>query len=112
MEITRAAKGDVTIFSISGEVTSANSSKVSEAFTACVDEGQKRVVVDLALLDYIDSSGLAALLILLARLRPIGGTVRLCSIQEKVKYPFRTARLDALFSIFDSLDEALKDFGS
>ena len=64
----------------------------------------RRLVVDLAQVAYMDSSGVATLVEALQQLRPKGGKLVLCNLQDRVRSIFEIARLDSVFTIVN--DEA------
>ncbi len=66
-----------------------------------------RVVVDLTGVPYMDSSGVATLVEAMQVSRRTGGTLILCALQEKVRSIFEIARLDMVFTIVATTDEAV-----
>jgi anti-sigma B factor antagonist len=83
---------------------------VADAFKSTmldfVESGQKRLVLDLAQVDFIDSSGLGAIV---SVLKSVGrdGSLRLCAMQASVLSIFKLTRMNQVFSIHDSADEAV-----
>ncbi|MCC6243775.1 MAG: STAS domain-containing protein, partial [Gemmatimonadaceae bacterium] len=65
------------------------------------------VVVDFSASAYIDSSGLGALVSLGKRLREQGGDLRLTGLNDDLRTLFELTRLDSLFPLFASRDDAL-----
>lgn len=72
--------------------------QVSELLAA----GNNRVMLDMADVNFIDSSGLSALIVSLKMLRTAGGDLYLCSIAEPVRNLLSITRMDRLFE--NSLD--------
>jgi len=68
------------------------------------------VVLDLAETDYIDSSGLGALVRLLAVLRAAGGGLKLCQLSPQVRKVIEITNLVSLFPIYESEDQAIDAF--
>jgi len=66
------------------------------------------VVVDLAQVNFIDSTGLATLVQGMKRCRERQGDVYLSGLQQPVRIIIELTRLDKVFSIFDTLEEALE----
>lgn len=67
-----------------------------------------RLIVDLERVDYMDSSGIATLVEALQNARRNGTTMVLCCMKERVRSIFEIARLDTVFTIVDSREEALQ----
>ena len=72
--------------------------------------GACRVLVDLQRVEYIDSSGLGALVSLFRRL-PSEGTLALCGLGERVDSLLKVTRLNKVFSLFETEQEALAQLG-
>lgn len=70
----------------------------------------KNIVVDLAKMTHIDSSGLGALVFLLQRTNANGGTVKLACLQSRPRIIFEITRVFRVFEIFDTVDAAIKSF--
>ena len=66
-------------------------------------------MVDFSNSPYIDSSGLGALVSLSRRLRDAGGDLRLVGLNDDLRSLFELTRLDQLFPLFATRDEALAD---
>jgi len=107
MEIKEVVKNDKIICKISGEVNIDTSPRLREMFDKIIQNSIKKVVIDTCGVSYIDSSGLATLIEMMQRLKKIDGEMRLCAMPEKVKSIFEVMKLDKLFTICDSEDEAL-----
>jgi len=90
-----------TTLTVTGEVHMENSPRLREALIQVCQEGPGRVVVDLAGVTYIESSGIATLVEALQRARQAGGQLLLRGLSERIKAVFRLSRLDKVFSIVD-----------
>ena len=67
----------------------------------------ERIVIDLSRSTYIDSSGMAALILGLQEVEAYGGQFVLSGLQETIRSIFETSRLDGIFRIFPDVDAAL-----
>jgi anti-sigma B factor antagonist len=103
--------GDVMVLRPSDErLDAANSGSVKNSFVDAVNEGQRAFVIDLSAVDFMDSTGLAALM---SCLKSLGGEGRivLSEPSDKVRKLFALTRLDrGVFEIYDTTDEALNVF--
>ncbi|UCD76808.1 MAG: STAS domain-containing protein [Phycisphaerales bacterium] len=66
-----------------------------------------RLIIDLEQVPYMDSSGVATLVEAMQTARRADTKLVLCSMQEKVRSIFEIARLDMVFTIVGSQDEAM-----
>jgi anti-anti-sigma factor len=91
-------EGDAVIASLRGEIDLHNSSELRDAMLTVLLRGDpKKLVLDLALVPYMDSSGLAVLVEALKRMQRRGGRIFLINLQPRVKGLLEIARLDTLF---------------
>ncbi|HEY9629458.1 MAG TPA: STAS domain-containing protein [Coleofasciculaceae cyanobacterium] len=81
-------------------------SQVSEA----VDAGSKIILVDLKDVTFMDSSGLAALVLALKTVRSVNGKFCVCSVNDQVKMLFELTSMTRVFEIFESPEEFAKTF--
>jgi anti-sigma B factor antagonist len=80
-------------------------------FTAEIDDnlidGIKHFVLDFSELEYINSSGLGVFINLLTRIRNTGGELILCQIGDKIKQLMLITKLNSVFTITETTEEAL-----
>ena len=74
-----------------------------------VAQGNSRIILDLGRVDFVDSSGLSAILSLLKALGE-EGEMAICGPNPKVTTLFRLTRLDRILKIFPTPEEALADY--
>ena len=70
----------------------------------------QRIVLSLAWIEYIDSSGLGVLVASLISARHHGGEIKLAALGPRARQSLTTARVDRLFEVYDSADEAIRSF--
>jgi anti-sigma B factor antagonist len=110
MYVQERDAGEVMVLDLSGEINITTSPDVRKCFDKLIKEQKKKILLNFEQVGYIDSSGLATLVEMLQRMKRFGGTLRLVNLSEKVKGLFEITKLDRLFGIFSSEEEALKDF--
>lgn len=110
MQIKQREKDGVVICSIEGEVNIDTVADVKIVFKELVQKGTRKVLLDFAYLEYIDSAGLASLIDLAKGLKAIQGSVYLANLSPKVRSLFGITKLEKMFKIYDSCDKALEDF--
>ena len=104
MEVKLLEKEGVTIFLVNGEINISSSPELKKQYEK---QPAKKVVVDLAAVSYIDSSGLATLVEILKKTKVQGGTLGLSGLSDKVKSLFEITKLDKLFVVSRTQDEAV-----
>ena len=77
-----------------------------------VSGGQRRVLVSLGGVDYIDSHGLDELVSCYTTARDCGAELKLVNIPEKVNYLMHITKLDTVFEIFNDESAAVMSFAS
>lgn len=90
------------VLDLLGEVDSYNSPKLREKMIALIDEGHKDLVINMAGVDYIDSTGLGTLVGGLKRASERGGAIRIICPNEQIYKVFNITGLVKVFPIFDS----------
>jgi anti-sigma B factor antagonist len=105
----RKANG-VVVIGVDGQLIVANRHELKERVTEAVDFGSRKILVDFTQTGYIDSSGLGALVSLAKKLREAGGELRLAGLNDDLRTLFELTKLDTLFNITATADEALKGF--
>lgn len=80
--------------------------KLVEFVSDAVNDGVKYFVVDLSEIRYISSSGIGLLITMLTKMRNSGGEVYLTSPSEHVKKLLIITKLNNIFTVFNSIEEA------
>ena len=80
---------------------------VTESLNAMTERKLERIVIDLSSVTYIDSGGLAALILAMQKVKGFGGRFFLAGLGETMRSIFETSRLDQIFRIFPDVDAAL-----
>lgn len=96
---------------LSGEIDLKSSPAVRKALLACVAEPVP-VIVDLGAVDYIDSSGVAGLVEAYQHTRKSGQGFALAQVSTPALRVLQLARLDRIFPIHPTLDEAITALGT
>jgi anti-sigma B factor antagonist len=95
------------VLALEGEIDLHVSPEVSESLAKIVDEQPSRLIVNLRAVNYIDSSGLAALITAANNVETYGGRLMLTGVQEDVRLILENANLIQFFSVFPHVDAAL-----
>jgi anti-sigma B factor antagonist len=95
------------VVSVSGEIDVHSGPSLREHLLQALANGERDLVVDLAGVSFLDSSGLGVLVTAHKRARAAGGALRLASCQPAVATIFQITALDRAFSIHPTLDDAI-----
>jgi len=95
------------VLPLEGEIDLHVSPRIAASLHSMIERKPTRLVVDLADVSYIDSSGLAVLIEAMQSVEAYGGKFFLAGLQENVRAIFEIARLDQVFIIFPHVDAAL-----
>lgn len=82
----------------------------NELFGLVEEDGRKRIILDFANVEYLSSAALGKLITMDKKVKTAGGKLRLCSIRPDIYEVFAITKLNKLFDIHDSQDEALQGF--
>lgn len=77
-----------------------------------IDAGKKNIVVDLARVKFMNSSGLGMLIGALTTMRNAGGDLRIANATDKIESLLIITKLITVFSHFRSLDEAVESYNN
>src|SRR5881396_3424680 len=95
------------VLAIEGDIDLHISPAVTEALNAMIKKKPDRIVIDLSRATYIDSAGVAALMLAKQDIEAYGGKFFLSGVQETIRLILETSRLDRIFWIFPDVDVAL-----
>jgi anti-anti-sigma factor len=112
MEFKSENHGEVTVVEVF--LTRATLNKAvnfKDFINDLIDNGANKLVIDLGICEYIDSTFLGALVSTLKKVNKKGGDLRLVYNQEIPSLVFVLTRMDKVFKIFENLDKAIESFG-
>ncbi len=114
LRITQRSIGDVIVLELSGRLvfSGEEESLLRSQITALVVGGERKLVVDLAGVDYIDSGGVGSLVTAYLHTLRRGGQLKLVCPHERVWRILRITHLNSVFELFDDQESALKSFTS
>ena len=105
-EILEKQGASIVVFT--GEIDLESSPAARETLLKCV-EHTSNVIVDLSEVSYIDSSGVASLVEALQAAKKQGGQFALAAVSEPTRRVLELARLDKVFTLYDSVELALEN---
>jgi len=108
VQIHTAKEGKATVVQLQGKVDATSAPSVEQALVGVIDQGEKKLVVDCASLDFISSAGLRSLLLAVKKMKAAGGVIALAALQPHVKEVFDISGFSSLFVIHGSKADAIK----
>jgi len=110
MNITTTLRDDgVAVLAVDGRINLVSAPELRRGVQSAVDGGHSRVVVDLGSVEFIDSSGLGALISGLKTARTAGGDLRLAAATAQVTSVLQLTNLDRILRVYPSPDDAYRD---
>lgn len=112
MKIKEEMNGDVLIIGLSGKVIGGPElMEVKDAFQKAVDQGHKKVLLDLGKVSWMDSSGLGVIVSGHTTLSRAGGALKILNATKKIHELFIITKLITIFETYTDEQEALESFG-
>ena len=111
MDLKIQEKEGIVIIRIIGKTLGGpDATQVSEKMHELINNGKSKLVVDMASVERMNSSGLGILIGCLMAVRKKHGDIRLFRLQEKPKELLRMTKLNCVFEVFEKEDEAVESF--
>ena len=110
MNITHEQKDAVTVVAISGSLDALTAPQLTETLSDVMRQGNHKLVVNLAQLDYTSSAGLRVLLSTVKEARQHGGDLRIAAVQPNVKKVFEMSGFTSILKSFSDVTTAVASF--
>lgn len=110
MKVNSEKSGDIMIVAFQDDALDANNTKEFKENIAPILDTNLKVAFDLSKLEFVDSSGLGAILSCLRKLNSEGGDLKLFGVTKPVRALFELVRMHRIFDIFNTKEEAIKAF--
>ena len=103
--------GDIAIVDFSGKITlGEGSSMLRRTIRELIDQGHRKIVLNLSDVDYIDSSGIGELVSGYTTVRGVEGELKLLHLTKRVHDLLQITRLFTVFDVQSDEDTALRSF--
>lgn len=111
MKFTSREVDGVTILDLSGKIVLGEGSvTIRDAVRDVLAKGSNKILLNLADINYIDSSGIGELVSALTAVKNAGGSLKLLQLTKKVKDLLQITKLYTVFDVFDDEADALASF--
>ncbi len=100
----------VLLVRVDGQLVVGNRNELKDLMQRNIESGERRFVLDFGDTGYIDSSGLGALVSIARKVREEGGDIRLSGLNDDLRSLFELTKLDTLFVISETPEQALATF--
>jgi anti-sigma B factor antagonist len=111
LDLKERQAGDVTILDLTGEVRIGEGSiALRDAIRHLAEEGKKKVLLNLAGVKYMDSSGIGELIANYTTVKRHGGQLKLLNLTDRIQNLLVITKLLTVFDAYDNEAEALKSF--
>ncbi len=108
MDMKINSSGSVEVLSLTGRFDSQTAPRVLAWLNETIDEQHNRIVVNLENVSFVDSTALSTLVHGMKGTRAKAGDLCLSGLQQPVRIIFELTRLDRVFDIYNSEEDAVQ----
>ena len=102
----------IKVIQPTGVLDVTNCSKLRQEIVESANAGVSNVLLDCQNLTFMDSSGLAALVLAAQKVREVNSQLSICSIDRQIKMLFELSSMDDIFEIFPSSREFYSNYSN
>jgi anti-sigma B factor antagonist len=111
LEIHTREREGVAILDFKGRITAGEEvGAFRDAFTSIVDKTESKLILNLMHVDYIDSTGLGAMVMCSTRSKKAGGVVKLVHLNRRNMELLVLTKIDTIFEVFDDETDSVNSF--
>ena len=111
LSIRERQSGDVTILDLEGNlIVGEESDKLSSTARRLIGEGKRKLLLNLAGVNYVDSNGIGIIVSILVALGRAGGQLKLTSASPRVREVLGVTRLLTILDVYNDELTALNDY--
>ena len=111
LNINERQAGDVTVLDLSGKITIGEGSVALRAgIRRLLEEGKKRILLNLAGVSYVDSSGIGELVSSYTAIGKENGQLKLLNLTQKLQDLLTITKLLTVFDVYENEAEALNSY--
>ena len=109
-EFRKTDVGDLSILYMSGSLNALTAEQLRVTINDLVQNRREYVILDLSLLELVDSSGVGALVSLLKRIHAFQGQVKIACLRGQPRDIFHLLNLHKAFEVFSTVEDAVRSF--
>jgi len=110
MNIIERTINDVTVLDLEGNLALDENARFRKHGAGAIDAGARKLIVNLARVKYMDSSGLGKLISCYTALQRLNGHAKLLHLNNRLQYLLAITKLNSVFETFDSEPAAVSSF--
>jgi len=111
IQVSTHQVGDVSVMDVVGRITlGEGASTLRDTIRDVVSKGNKKILLNLSEVSYIDSSGIGELVSAYTTVTNQGGILKLLGLTKRVKDLLQITKLYTVFEVFDSETTAVRSF--
>jgi anti-sigma B factor antagonist len=111
LNIRERQAGDVTVLDMEGKITIGEGSvALRSAVRRLIEEGKKKILLNLSNVSYVDSSGIGELVSSFTTVQREGGQLKLLNLTQKIRDLLAITKLLTVFDTYDDEAKALNSF--
>ncbi len=113
MQIAERSVGDVMVLDLKGKITLGEGDELlKDKVNSLVNQGHKKIILNLADVPYIDSAGLGEVVRTYTTVSRQGGSLKLLNLTKRITDLLSITKLLTVFETFDSENEAVRSFSA
>ncbi len=113
MQIEQRAVGDVIVLDLKGKVTLGEGDELlKDKVNSLVNQGHRKIVLNLAEVPYIDSAGLGEIVRTYTTVSRQGGSLKLLNLTKRITDLLSITKLLTVFETFETENEAVQSFSA
>jgi anti-sigma B factor antagonist len=110
LQISLRDRDEIKIVAIEGNLDTTTAPDAESCLNELVNDGSTKILVDFTAVDYISSAGLRVLLATAKKMQAVGGSLRMCGLNEAVQEVFDISGFSTIFNLHGEENDALAAF--
>ena len=113
LKVTNLSSGNIVVLEPKGSLIGGDETdEIKNAITRLLKDGNKKLIVDLAGVDYLNSTALGVLVSTHTSYSKAAGKIKLCNVNKNIQNIFIITKLTLVFEVYDTQKEAIASFAA